>query len=441
MRTYERRGRTRLAAGALITAGVLVAAACGGGGDEGDGGGGGSDEPITLTLDTFGNFGYEGLIEQYQSEHPNITIEPRNVERLDDYTPRLQQWIASGSGAGDVVAIEEGIILQYMAQPDQFVDLAEYGAAELEDNFIPWKWDAAVTEDGRILGLGTDIGSNALCYRHDLFDEAGLPSDRDEVSERLQTWDDFIEMGQEFQAAMGDDVKWVDGPNSTFNSIVMQEAGNGPGFTYFNREGELVVESNPVVQTAFQTVQDIADAGLSAGIRNLTPPWNAGFQESAFATTTCPAWMLGLIEDAAGPDLAGMWDVAEIPGDGGNWGGSWLFVPEQSDNPEAAAELAKFLTSPESQAAAFQEASTLPSSPEALRTEGVQNLQNEYFNDAPVGEIFATNALELQPVYLGTDNFNVRQVMEDALLAYEAGELGRQEAWQRAVQNAEREAR
>lgn len=436
MRTDQRRGRRRLAASALITAGIMVAAACGGG----DGESAGSDEQITLTVDNFGDFGYDELYEQYESENPNVQIEERNVTRIDDYLPRLQQWLAAGSGAGDVVAVEEGFINSFVAQPDNFVDLTEYGAAELEDNFIPWKWDAAVTQDGQVLGLGTDVGGLAMCYRRDLFEQAGLPSDREEVSELWPTWEEFIATGERFAAEMPD-TSFIDGPNSTFNSILMQRAGEGPGYTYFTPQGELAVESNSVVRAAFETTQDIADAGLSAGIRNLTEPWNAAFKQSTFATTACPAWMLGLIEEQAGEDLAGQWDVAGVPGGGGNWGGSWLSVPAQGDQHEEAAELAKFLTSPEGQISAFHAASTLPSSPQALEDPAVKDYTNEYFNDAPVGEIFAQGALELEPVHLGPNNQNIRQRMEGALLAYEAGELDRAEAWQRAVQEAEQEAR
>jgi hypothetical protein len=89
----------------LVSAAVLALglSACG----SGDGGAG-SDGTVTLTVDTFSTFGYEELFKQYEADHPGIKIKHRNVVQLDEYLPRLEQWIAAGSGAGDVVAIEEG---------------------------------------------------------------------------------------------------------------------------------------------------------------------------------------------------------------------------------------------------------------------------------------------------------------------------------------------
>ena len=54
--------------------------------------------------------------------------------------------------------------------------------------------------------------------------------------------------------------------------------------------------------------------------------------------------MTGIVEGNSGAENKGKWDVAAVPGGGGNWGGSWLAVPTQSKYPEEAAKLAEFLT-------------------------------------------------------------------------------------------------
>ena len=57
----------------------------------------------------------------------------------------------------------------------------------------------------------------------DLFEKAGLPTDRDEVSALWPTWDDFIATGEQFQQGIGsDDVHFVDSATNTYNSILMQ---------------------------------------------------------------------------------------------------------------------------------------------------------------------------------------------------------------------------
>ena len=91
------------------------------------------------------------------------------------------------------------------------------------------------------------------------------------------------------------------------------------------------------------------------------------FQSGALRDACCaPGWMLGVIEgNAAG--VTG-WDIADVfPGGGGNWGGSYLTVPAQSEHPEEAKELAAWLTAPEQQIKAFKTKGTFPSQVEALR--------------------------------------------------------------------------
>ncbi|NED53529.1 extracellular solute-binding protein, partial [Micromonospora aurantiaca] len=100
-----------------------------------------------------------------------------------------------------VVAIEEGILTKFMAHPDKFVNLLDHGAGSLQGNFLDWKWKQALSPDGKYLvGLGTDIGGLAMCYRTDLFKKAGLPTDREKVGALWPTWDDYIATGEKYSA-------------------------------------------------------------------------------------------------------------------------------------------------------------------------------------------------------------------------------------------------
>jgi cellobiose transport system substrate-binding protein len=431
----RRRGRVRMVL-ALAIAGFVLAA-CSSGGDKGGGGGGGqSNEKVTLTLDTFGEFGYEGLVKQYEASHPNITIKPRKVVRLEDYRARLDQWLAAGSGAGDVVALEEGQIIAQKSQADKYVNLLDYGAGELKGNFLEWKWNQGLTADQKkLIGLGTDIGPLAMAYRTDLFKKAGLPTDRDEVSKLWPTWEKYIETGKKFAAA-NTGSKFFDSLTNVYNTILNQQGD----FTYFDTSNNLVIDSNPRVKTAWDLSTQMYSAGLSASLRTFDPAWNAGFKKDAFATVAAPAWMLGIIQEQSGASKKGLWDVAAVPGGGGNWGGSFLAVPTQSKHPREAADLAKFLTSPESQAAAFKAKKTFPSSPTAMNDPAVQALKDPYFNNAPIGQIFSTGAQALKPVYLGPQHQPVREKVDDDLRAVEQGKLSADAAWQRAIADAKKQA-
>ncbi|MBO4209566.1 ABC transporter substrate-binding protein [Micromonospora echinofusca] len=429
--------RRRFAAVAVALAGVLVASsACGGSDDSQQ-----ADGPITLTVDVFGQFGYEKLYQEYMAANPNVKIVERGTgSNLDEYSPKLTQWLAAGKGAGDVVAIEEGVLVEYKANPQNFVNLLDHGAADLKGNFLEWKWNQALTADGKqLIGLGTDVGGMAMCYRTDLFAKAGLPTDREAVSKLWPTWAEYIATGEKFKAA-NTGASFLDAATNTFNTIVLQTAGSGPGYHYYDTQNNLVVDSNPAVKEAYDITMDIVDSGLSGKFGAWSEEWVSAFKQAKFATIACPAWMTGVIEGNAGPDAKGKWDIARVPGNGGNWGGSFLAVPKQSKHQEEAVKLAKFLTSPQGHIGAFQAKGPLPSSPQALADPAITSSKNAYFSDAPVGQIFAEGAKTLKPVYMGPKNQAVRTEVENAVRTVELGQRNAEQGWQDAVANAKKAA-
>ncbi|GAA1686967.1 ABC transporter substrate-binding protein [Kribbella yunnanensis] len=414
---------------AAAAIGLVAVAGCGGSGNDEA-----ADGTITLTVKTFSEFGYEDLYKQYEDSHPGIKIKADNIAKLADYTPKLQQWLTAGSGAGDVVALEEGILVKLMAKPDQFVNLLDHGAGSLKGNFLDWKWNQALTTDGsKLIGLGTDIGAQGMCFRSDLFAKAGLPTDREKVGALWPTWDQYLATGKKFGGA-NTGASFFDTSGAIYQNILMQQGDT----TYFDRSNKLIVDTNPGVRKAWDQTVQMVDAGLSGKLQMWSPAWNAGFKKGTFATIPCPAWMLGIIQDQAGPENAGKWDVARVPGEGAVRGGSFLAVPAQSKHQKEAAELAKFLTSPEGQTAAFKAKNNFPSAPKAIDDPAVAGAKSEYFNNAPVGKIFGQSAKELKPVYLGPENQQVGDAIGDALTAIEQGKLKPEEAWTKALADSQR---
>jgi len=396
------------------------------------------NKKITLTIDVFGTFGYTeaGLYQKYMAAHPNVTIVERGTgQGLGDENTKLTQWMAAnGAGAGDVVALEEGTITQFKGIANQFANLLDYGAAPLQSNFLPWKWQEGLTADGKLLGLGTDVGSMAMCYRSDLFAKAGLPTDPTQVAALWPDWNAFINEGKVFEQKSGG-VKFVDAATNLYNTVLMQTAGNSSGYTYFDKSDNLVLDKNADIKTAWDTTVAMMQSGLSAGYTSFSDDWTAGFKSSKFATVACPAWMLGVIQGNSGDAMSGKWNVTKAPGNGGNWGGSFLAVPKNGPNVAAAADLAKFLTSPESQLAVFQKEANLPSAQVLYNNADFLATKNAYFSNAPIGQIFGPSAASLKPVYLGSKNQPVRTAVENALLSIEQGKRTPDQAWQDALKN------
>jgi cellobiose transport system substrate-binding protein len=148
-----------------------------------------------------------------------------------------------------------------------------------------------------------------------------------------------------------------------------------------------------------------------------------------FAAMLCPGWMHGVISGNA-PEVAG-WDVADVfPGGGGNWGGSYLTVPANGKNVEAALKLADWLTAPEQQVKAFANAGTFPSQSAAYEDAGLTEFTNDYFNGAPTGEI-GVNRAEAVTVatFKGPKFFQYHDALQNAVTRVFDGVEDQQTSW------------
>lgn len=423
----------------VTTAGMaglaLVLSSCGGGDSTDDGTGGGDDATaggggdVTLTVATFNEFGYEDLITEYMELNPGITVEQKKAATSNEARDNLNTRLAAGSGLSDIEAVEVDWLPELMQYSDRFVDLTD---PELEGRWLDWKVEQATTTDGVLIGYGTDIGPEGVCYRADLFEAAGLPTDREEVADLLgESWEDYFAAGDEFVA--NSDSAWFDSGGAIYQGMINQVTN-----AYEELDGTPIpLSENTVARETYDAVLDAAvDRGLSAGYAQWSEDWTNSFQNDGFATMLCPGWMLGVIEgNAAGVEG---WDIADtFPGGGGNWGGSFLTVPTQSEHPEEAKALAAWLTAPEQQIKAFVAKGTFPSQVDALESDELLSQTNAFFNDAPTGQILANRATAIpEAPFKGPNYFAIQQMVSDAINRVEVdGTDDADSSWDKALQS------
>jgi cellobiose transport system substrate-binding protein len=403
---------------------MMTAAACGG---DDDSGGSSADGATTITVATFNEFGYEGLIEEWNAANDDIKIKQVKVGTWDDAKANLYTKLAAGSGLSDIEAIEGDAMPAIMAESDAFVDLTD---AELDGRWLDWKAAAGTNADGQMIGYGTDVGPEGICYRADLFKKAGLPTDREEVAGLMETWDDYFALGEDFVKEMPD-TAWYDSSGGLAQAMLNQVEFP------FETDEETVDVENPELEAVYTTVTDNVERGLSSTIPQWSDDWTAQFQDDGFATMACPGWMMGIIEGNS-EGVEG-WDIANVfPGGGGNWGGSFLTVPAQGDNTEEAQEVAAWLTAPEQQAKAFAAVGAFPSQVEAQDSPEVAEAVNEFFNDAPIGEITAERAaaITVQP-FKGPKYSDILTAFQAAILRVDDGSQEPDESWDQFLSDVE----
>jgi cellobiose transport system substrate-binding protein len=426
--------RTAIVATAVATSSLLLLTACGGSGGSGDGGPA-PGEPVEISVALFGTMGFEeaGLFDEYERLNPGVTIRYESTQGETNYWPALQTRLASGTGVADIQGIEVARIADVTRnQPDLWTDLRETPAGEALTGYLEWKSAAATTEDGAVLGLGTDIGPMAICYRQDLLQQAGLPTDPAALAAEMPDWDAFLALGERFRDAAPAGVAWHDSSGGLFNAMISTERE-----LYSDANGEPVYDTNPVIRTAFDTAARAGQAGLTARLEQfLDEAWNQGFATGSFATIACPSWMIGYIKGQAGDAGSGLWNVTTLPGGrGGNWGGSYLGIPAVSQNKDAAGRLIAWLTAPEQQERVFRTVANFPSRTAAV--EAVADATDPYFSGAPIGQIFSQSARNAPVQTLGPNDGPIEEAIVQALLSVETAGVSPEQAWANVVDTVE----
>ncbi|MGW7053945.1 ABC transporter substrate-binding protein [Streptomyces sp. NPDC054887] len=428
--------RTKVVATVSTVAALGLVVGCSGGGDGGGGTGGGvKDGKTTITMGLFGVMGYKetGLLDQYMKENPNVLIEAEVAGDEQTYYTALQTHLAAGSGLKDIQGIEIGRAKELAdTQAARFADLSDVKGA---DHFLPWKLSQVTAKDDKVIGFGTDIGPMAVCYRKDLFEQAGLPTDREEVAKLWEgDWSKYVAAGKDFKKGnKKDKVAFMDSASGLFNAMIY---GNSEQF--YNESGELIYKDNPAVTEAWKLASEAGRTGLTAKLRQFQPGWDPGLANGTFATAVCPAWMLGHISEKAGPANKGKWDVAKAP-KGANWGGSFLGVIDKSPVKEEAKKLVAWLTAPEQQEHVFKKIGNFPSSQEALKAPAVVDAKSAYFNDAPIGRIFGEAAQEIpDKQVLGRKDGTIKDIFSQGLTLIESQNKSPDAAWKATEERIEK---
>ncbi|MFJ6385691.1 extracellular solute-binding protein [Kitasatospora sp. NPDC092039] len=425
LRSRSRRAPALLSA-AAVTAALVTGCSSGGSGS-------GSDDPnakITLTVGDFGTFGYKdaGLFDEYMKAHPNITVKENATTVEGDYWTALQTRL-SGGGLDDIQALEVSRIA--LAASDQlsaaFTDLSKAPGVD-KDAYLPWKWKQATTAQGKTVGLGTDVGPMAICYRQDLFEAAGLPGDPAAVGALWAgDWAKYVEAGRRYQAKAPQGTFFMDTATGLYNGVVSSDTEQ------YYKNGKADYQGSAGVRKGWKLASDAVQAGITQGLKEFDTPWQTAFSNSTFATTVCPSWQQANIEKYSGPGNAGKWNVAQAPA-AGNWGGSFLTVPASGKHVAQAQALAAWLTAPEQQAKVFQKVGNIPSNQKAYALPGVTDFTNPYIGpNAPTGRIFSTAAKAIQPAETGPHHGDFHGAFGNGVQLMEQNHQSPEEAWAATV--------
>jgi cellobiose transport system substrate-binding protein len=290
------------------------------------------------------------------------------------------------------------------------------------------------------------VGGLQVAYRKDLFKAHGLPTDRAAVSRLWPTWQAFIDTGKTYVSKLTTSEKtsckvkkvcygFIDNAGTMYPAILNQGAKK-----YYETNGTLIYKTNANVKTAFTTTATAMNSGISTRINQFTSDWNAGMMKGVFATVLAPAWMLDYIKQQA-PSTAGKWDVADLPGGGGNLGGSQLTVPTAAKHPAEAKAFIAWYLSPAIQLEIFKRYGLFPSASSLYNNPALTGYKDKFFGNAPIGQIYVTGARQLRPIFEGKNQRAIDNYFGQALAKVAVGKMTASAAWSDAIAQIDKNIR
>ena len=404
-----------------------------------------TEDCLVLTIASFGDVIEPALIADYKKLHPEIKLSVGTKSDMDAVNGLnlFTKCVAGGAGTADINAIEVSYSGYWRAYPNCFYDLrtlhttvGNKTATDLKSDYLPWRWEQGVGYNGSVIGIPTDVGGLQVTYRWDLFKKAGLPYQRDKVSAAWSTWDKFIEFGKKYNSKLTAaqkkaNVGFIDNVGTIYSAVLNQ----GTEKYYRNNgtpSGLQIYKTNKQVKLAFDTTVKASKAGIGTRIGQYSSDWTVGMGKGTFAVILAPAWMMSTMKGQA-PDTAGKWDVADIPGPGGNQGGSQLTMPikkpaataegraQQAAHKQAAWDFISWYLAPEQQLKVFQIYGLFPSTPELYTDPDLVNYSDPFFNNAPVGKIYLQSVKSLKPIFEGKQQRCIDMAMGSAISLFVNG--------------------
>lgn len=349
----------------------------------------------------------ESTIASFQEMHPGVEVIVEDLGNQNVFDRGLAGCAAGGFDMPDVYLVENNEAPIFWAQfPDCFLDLRQFGAEALKDEFAPFKWPELMA-NGAIYAIPYDSGPTAIFYRRDLYEQAGIDP------ESIETWQDFLAAGLRMLEATDGRVRMGTVAKGSDDEWFRMLANQADCF-YFDDAGETVTVNQPGCVQALETLKMLYDADVLA-----VGGWVEQIQliqNDAVASAFFGSWYGGVIQ-AEAPEQAGLWGVYLTPAyePGGvraaNLGGSALAIPAASQNPELAYDfIINAIGSAESQINILRDFGLTPSHLGALEhpylEEGV-----EFFGGQPVWGLILSTLGQVPPAN-GTQFFDeARDVM------------------------------
>ncbi len=307
-----------------------------------------SGEEITLDFwtislqPTFTDF-FNGLIAQYESDHPGVKIKWSDMPIADIDTQLVTA--STGGTSPDVVNLNTSYALR-LGGMGALVDLNAEATEEQKSIYVKDLWESARLGDA-VYAFPWYASPDIGIYNSELFEQAGMTPP--------ETYDEALDMAEEFYEKTG---AYLFNPNSVFYMLSLN------GIPILNEDKTAAAFNTEEVKNLLDRYKALTDIGAlpKDGWGN----WDSElqmFESSQLAIVSSAATTVDRVRDEA-PDVYEKISLGKpLAGTLGVTRNALMniVVPEASKNHQAAIDFAAFITNDESQLAFCKEVSIFPS--------------------------------------------------------------------------------
>ncbi|WP_022889543.1 ABC transporter substrate-binding protein [Agromyces italicus] len=282
---------------------------------------------------------FEAVVDLFNETHEDVQVCWTNAGQGNDEYTKFSTALEAGSGAPDVIQLESEVISSFSIR-DGLVDLADYGASDVQGDYTEGAWKDVSSGDA-VYAIPVDGGPMGMLYRQDILDEHGIAAPT--------TWDEFAAAAQALKDAGAPGVL-ADFPTNgrAYNQALFAQAGSVP-FDYDNANPTKIgIDVNDEgSKKVLAYWNDLVEKGLVATDDAFTADYNTKLVDGSYAIYVAAAWGPGYLGGLSDADSDAEWRAAPVPQwDAANpvqinWGGSAFSVTSQAKDKEAAALVAK----------------------------------------------------------------------------------------------------
>ncbi|RNA70204.1 ABC transporter substrate-binding protein [Alteribacter keqinensis] len=358
------------------------------------------------------------LIEAFEEAFPHITVEYRDMP--SDTGASHDQYVTEFSAGDSTIDVFDADVIWpaefaqagYVLPLDRFIeedgiDMDAYFPGTVESGHF----------DGRQWAMPKFTDAGLLYYRTDIVDEPPT------------TWDELLEMAEEYAGEEGTEFGYLMQANQYEGLVVNAiEFISAYGGQVLDDDQNVTVHS-PETVAAIEKMKEIVDADSSpSNILNFDEPaTHTAFLEGQAVFARNWPYMQSMTEDEDQSRVAGNVGFALLPaGDAGSAAGlgGWMtMINRYSENPEAAWEFVKFMTGPEGQKISAMEGGLAPTIAELYEDPEVQDVAQLFADEEFVRTLDNAVPRPITPIYP-----QISDIMQIELSRALAGEISAEEA-------------